>query len=85
MMAAASGARAAMWGDAIVGFGTHPILYADGHLENWPIVAFSPRKQAITLYGLRASPNFAKHLKRLGPHKAAGGCLYVKRLADVRF
>lgn len=83
IMATACGAKAAMWGDAIVGFGAHPILYADGHLEDWPVVAFSPRKQAITLYGLRASPNLAKHLKKLGRHRVAGGCLHVKRLADV--
>ena len=83
IMAKASGARAAMWGTAIVGFGAHPIVYADGHAEDWPIVAFSPRKQAITLYGLKASPNFAGDLKALGRHKVAGGCLHVKRLADV--
>ena len=83
IMAKASGAKAAMWGSAIVGFGAYPIVYADGHAEDWPVAAFSPRKQAITIYGLRASPNFAKHLKSLGPHKVAGGCLYVKRLADV--
>ena len=83
IMAKASGAKAAMWGDAIVGFGAHPIVYADGHVEDWPVAAFSPRKQTITLYGLRASPNFSEHLKRLGRHKVAGGCLYVKSLADV--
>jgi hypothetical protein len=83
IMAKASGAKAAMWGTAIVGYGAHPIVYADGHLEDWPIVAFSPRKQAITFYGLRAAPNFATHLKRLGRHKVSGGCLHVKRLADI--
>jgi len=83
IMAKASGAKAAMWGDAIVGFGAYPIVYADGRTEDWPVAAFSPRKQAITLYGLRASPNFAKDLKKLGRHKVAGGCLHVKRLADV--
>ena len=83
IMAKASGAKAAMWGDAIVGFSSYPLVYADGRVEHWPIVAFSPRKQDITLYGLRASPNFAKDVKRLGRHKVAGGCVHVKGLADV--
>ena len=83
MMAEATGKKAAMWGPAIVGFDEHPLVYADGHVESWPIAAFSPRAQAITIYGTKASPRFAGLVKKLGKHRFGGGCLYIKRLADV--
>ena len=83
MMAKATGAKAAMWGTAIVGFGSYPLVYADGRTEEWPLIAFSPRKAALTVYGTRASPKYAQRLKQLGKHKVGGGCLYLKSLGDV--
>ena len=83
IMKKATGDKGTMYGPNIVGFGAYPMVYADGHTREWPTAAFSPRKPATVIYGLRASPNYAKHLKRLGKHRVAGGCLYVKRLADV--
>ena len=83
MMQTATGKKAAMWGHAIVGFGEYPIVYADGHTESWPEAAFSPRKDALTIYGTRAAPKHAQLLKRLGKAKMGGGCLYIKQLADV--
>ena len=83
MMQTATGKKPVMWGTAIVGFGTYPIVYADGHTDDWPLAAFSPRKPALVIYGMRASPKYAALLKKLGKHKVGGGCLYIKSLADV--
>jgi len=83
MMEKATGAKAAMWGPSIVGFGAYAIKYADGHTEDWPIAAFSPRSTALVIYGLRAAPRFASLVKTLGKHKQAGGCTHIKSLADV--
>jgi hypothetical protein len=83
MMQKATGKKPVMWGSAIVGFGTYPIVYADGRTEEWPVAAFSPRKPATVIYGLRASPKYAALLKKLGKHKVGGGCVYIKSLADV--
>ena len=67
---------------AIVGFGQTTITYADGRQEPWMKVGFSPRKAALTLYGVLpgASP---ERLEALGRHDTGKGCLYVERLADV--
>ena len=39
-----------MWGSSIVGFGTRRIQYAGGRKADWPLIAFWPRKQNLTLY-----------------------------------
>lgn len=81
MMETATGKKGIMWGDAIVGFDTYGVKYADGRVEEWPLVAFSPRKDSLTLY--MAWKKHTDLLKKLGKHKTAGGCLHIKALADV--
>ena len=82
LMAKAAGAKGAMYGPSIVGFGTQTITYAGGRTGEWPAVAFSPRKADLTLYvSARTAP--AQLLKRLGKHKVSGSCLHIKRLSDV--
>ena len=82
LMTKAAGAKGAMYGASIVGFGTQTITYAGGRTGEWPVVAFSPRKADLTLYvGARNAPK--PLLKQLGKHKVSGGCLHIKRLSDV--
>ena len=83
IMEKATGDKAAMWGTAIIGCGSGPITYANGDVRDWPIAAFSPRKSALTIYGTKGSPKFSTLIKKLGKHKMGGGCLYIKKLADV--
>ena len=84
IMQEAAQARARMWGTAIVGFGEYRAVNASGKGNDWMLVGFSPRKQAITLYlmlsGLDRSDEL---LARLGKYTRGKGCLYIKRLADV--
>jgi hypothetical protein len=83
MMQKAAKAEPKMWGPSIIGFGTAKIKYASGRELDWPKIAFSPRKQALTLYlepaVLKASPL----LDKLGKHKTSKGCLLIKSLEDV--
>lgn len=39
-----------MWGPSIVGFGRYHYKYDSGHEGDAPILGFSPRKDAISLY-----------------------------------
>jgi hypothetical protein len=72
-----------MWGDAIVGFGNHPVVYADGTSMDWPLMAFASRAQDIVLYNLRSADGFKERLAAIAPAKLKGGCVHIKRLADV--
>ena len=83
IMQKAAKAEGKMWGPSIVGFGTHKYKYPDGREMDWMVVAFSPRKQNITLYVLRDFEGQNELLSALGKHSAGKGCLYIKRLSDV--
>jgi hypothetical protein len=48
-----------------------------------PLVSFSPRASSFVLYvGIRKS-GAAALLDKLGKHKVSGGCLHIKKLAEV--
>ncbi len=81
MMQRATGEKAVMWGDAIVGCDTYSVTYADGRESPWTVVAFSPRKSAFVLYmGWKKHPDL---VKKIGKCKTAGGCLHIRSLSDV--
>lgn len=72
-----------MWGTAIVRFGSYHYKYDSGHEGDAPLVGFSSRASAISLY---LSTNFeAKEtlLKKFGKHKMGKSCIYIQSLADV--
>jgi hypothetical protein len=81
-MTSATSSEGVMYGKSIVGFGTTTIRYADGREAPWMKMGFSPRKQALTLYGVLAGATPAL-LETLGKHDTGKDCLYVKRLEDV--
>ena len=83
LFADATGAEPFMDGPSIVGFGRFSYRYPSGHSGTTARIGFSPRKGAISLYGLKDVPELAPTLARLGPHTEGVGCVYVKRLADV--
>ena len=83
MMEEITGEEPTMWGKAIVGFGFYHYKYDSGREGDSPIVAFSPRKQDLTLY---LNPRFEQKdelLEKLGKHRTGKSCLYIKRLSDI--
>lgn len=83
MMKDATGASPAMWGPAIIGFGSCQYRYDNGRTMDWMLVAYSPRKAGLVLYLESDFPGKAAMLKRLGKHTQTKACLHIKRLADV--
>jgi hypothetical protein len=79
----ATGATPVMWGDAIVGFGSAPVVYANGTSMDWPLLAFSPRVQDIVLYGLPRADDFERRLAAVAPAKLKGSCVHLKRLSGI--
>lgn len=78
-----SGFEPKMWGPSIIGFGSYHYKYASGHEGDSPMIGFSPRKAAFSLYVF--SPIEAnKHLlENLGKYKISKACIYVKKLSDI--
>lgn len=83
LMKEATGDEPRMWGSSIVGFGSEHFKYASGRAGDWPVIAFSPRKQNLTLYIGLSGFDSAELLEKLGKHSVGGGCLYIKRLSDI--
>lgn len=83
MMERISGEKAKMWGPSIIGFGSAMLKYASGRELDWPKIAFSPRKTAITLYLSCDLRELTEELPKFGKHKTGKGCIYVKRLDDI--
>lgn len=78
-----TGFRAKMWGPAIVGFGTYHYKYDSGREGDAPIVAFSPRKQAISLYLSTEFKDKEFLLSQFGKHTKAKSCIYIKKISDI--
>lgn len=83
IMRKATGKRAAMWGTAIVGFGSYDYTYASGASGTWPVTGFSPRARNISIYVMPGFSNYQSLLGKLGKHKTGKSCLYIRRLEDV--
>lgn len=45
-----SGFEPKLWGPSIIGFGSYHYRYASGHEGDAPLLGFSPRKAAFSLY-----------------------------------
>ena len=72
-----------MWGPAIIGFGSSHYKYESGREGDMPQIAFSPRKQNITLYIGVGDNSDSPLLRKLGKYTTSKVCLYIKKLADV--
>jgi hypothetical protein len=83
LMNEVTGEAPRMWGPSIVGYGSYPYRYDSGRAGDFLRIGFSPRKAALSLYGLQDAPAATALLARLGKHRSGVGCLYVTKLADV--
>jgi hypothetical protein len=76
-------AKPKMWGPSIIGFGDHSYIGSNGKSVAWMQVGMSPRKAALTVYGVSAMRFNAALAAKLGKYTTGKGCLYIKRLSDI--
>jgi len=72
-----------MWGTSIVGFGSYHYVYESGHEGDAPIVGFSSRAKAITLYLGCGIDGMEEKMQKLGKFNNGKGCIYIKSLKDI--
>lgn len=73
-----------MWGSSIIGFGHYHYKSERSSQEgDWPLVGFSPRKAAISLYVYTGAPEHEHLLEGLGKFKRGAACIYIKKLSDI--
>ncbi len=84
LMEDATGHKPKMWGASIIGFGYYHYKSERSRQEgDWPLVGFSPRKAAISLYVYTGSEGQAELLNDFGKFKMGKACMYVKKLSDI--
>ncbi len=72
-----------MWGPSIIGFGQYHYKYASGHEGDAPLLGFSPRKAAISLYVFSGLEEHRHLLEGLGKYKIGKVCIYANKLSDI--
>ncbi|MGE8381194.1 MAG: DUF1801 domain-containing protein [Sphingobacterium sp.] len=72
-----------MFGESIIGFGQYYYKYASGHEGYAPLIGFSPRKAAISLYVYTGLEEHRALVEQLGKYKIGKACIYIKKLSDI--
>lgn len=77
--------KATLWNNNMIGYGTYHYKSERSRQEgDWPLTAFSPRKQYLAIYIMSGVNNYADLLKKLGKFKvSSGSCLYINKLEDI--
>lgn len=84
IMRKVTGCEPQMWGPSMIGFGKYHYKSERSRQEgDWPLVGFSPRKAAISLYVFSGRPEHEHLLEGLGKFKKGAACIYVKKLSDI--
>jgi len=83
LMKRISGEEPRMYGPTIVGFGEYRYKYDSGHEGVAPLLGFSPRKAAISLYVFTGLDSQAYLLDGLGKFTMGKACIYAKKMADI--
>lgn len=85
LMEQATGDQPKMWGAGLIGYGNLRYVSPNTQREvDWFKIGFSPRKAAISLYLMGFQGEYrTQMLEKLGKYKTDGGCIYIKKLADV--
>ncbi|MCW3071255.1 MAG: hypothetical protein JWO44_1145 [Bacteroidetes bacterium] len=83
LMSEWSGFKPKMWGPTIIGFGSYHYKYDSGHEGDMPLIGFSPRKAAFSLYVYSPTEENKHLLDDFGKYKTGKACIYVKKISDI--
>lgn len=84
LMTELTGSEPRMWGPSIIGFGRYHYKSERSRQEgDWPLISFSPRKAAISLYVFTGAKEHEYLLEGLGKYKMGKACIYIKKLSDI--
>jgi hypothetical protein len=77
--------KPALWNNNMIGYGSYHYKSDRSTQEgDWPLTAFSPRKQHIVIYIMSGVSKYQDLLSRLGKYKSSSGsCIYVNKMEDI--
>jgi hypothetical protein len=77
--------KATLWNNNMIGYGSYHYKSERSRQEgNWPLTAFSPRKQYMAVYIMSGVNNYKDLLDKLGKYKiSSGSCIYINKIEDI--
>jgi hypothetical protein len=77
--------KVTLWNNNMIGYGSFHYKSDRSKQEgDWPLIAFSPRKQNITIYIMSGAKNYETLLGQLGKYKiSSGSCIYINKIEDI--
>ncbi|HLP73490.1 MAG TPA: DUF1801 domain-containing protein [Bacteroidales bacterium] len=77
--------QAALWNNNMIGYGNFHYKSERSRQEgDWPLTAFSPRKQYLAVYIMSGVNSYKELLSQLGKYKvSSGSCIYINKIEDV--
>jgi len=77
--------KATLWNNNMIGYGSYHYKSERSRQEgDWPLTAFSPRKQYFAVYIMSGVKNYPDQLSRLGKYKiSSGSCIYINKIEDI--
>ena len=77
--------KPALWNNNMIGYGSFHYKSDKSKQEgDWPLTAFSVRKQNLTIYIMSGAANYKELLAKLGKYKiSSGSCIYINKIEDV--
>jgi len=74
-----------LWNNNMIGYGSFHYKSDRSKQEgDWPLTAFSPRKQYLAIYIMSGVGNYPDLLGKLGKFKnSTGSCIYVNKIDDI--
>ena len=77
--------KPALWNNNMIGYGSFHYKSERSRQEgDWPLTAFSPRKQNFTIYIMSGANNYDSLLSKLGKYKiSSGSCIYINKIEDI--
>jgi hypothetical protein len=77
--------KATLWNNNMIGYGSFHYKSDKSKQEgDWPLIAFAPRKQNITIYIMPGANKYENLIAKLGKVKlSAGSCIYINKMDDI--
>lgn len=83
MMTAASDEPAVLWQGGVIGFGQYHYRYKTGREGEWPLIAFSPTVESLTLHVLTEITAYKTLINAIGRVKQTENSLIFYKLSDI--
>lgn len=83
MMETISGEKAVVWDEQTIGFGQYHYIYKTGREGSWPLMAFTPSRENISIHIMKGFNDHKDLLARIGKLKSTETSIILHKFSDI--